>query len=371
MSRRPGLEIGQYRLVGVQGIEQPEQRHVGHGEVSHSLVTLTTHAHQPLTLGGQLGQQVVQLRQQPRVRRETEQRRYIVRIKAPGALPVTHQARDRAGQVIAVLVVIEAQAQHVFQYADRLHFIGVNVLHLTPVLAITGGSIGLVGVEQAVVAIGLLQWQGQEQGRRLGFAGQQARQLQTQGQSIDMVGVDQGAVWHAQAQASGLELAQAQCLQVKRDVLDAPGVHQGQTSQTLVGPGFPACLLLELLRRQQCPRGPQGAVDFHEVESLRNGLGLHRTQAFALGICETSDRLTSMPSTWKCGTAYNLTRKKPGLSSMSSTVTLPARNGCEACRSSPGSSISVTKPPTHLFSSNSSNRRSLVVPTFSRWISFR
>lgn len=68
-----------------------------------------------------------------------------------------------------------------------------------------------------------------------------------------------------------------------------------------------------------------------------------RTYAFAFGIWLTSDRLTSIPSTWKCGTAYSFTRKKPGLSSISSTTTLASRSGWEACSSSPGSVISVTR----------------------------
>lgn len=33
-------------------------------------------------------------------------------------------------------------------------------------------------------------------------------------------------------------------------------------------------------------------------------------QAFAFGIWETRERLTSIPSIWKCGTAKSLTRKK-------------------------------------------------------------
>ncbi len=49
--------------------------------------------------------------------------------------------------------------------------------------------------------------------------------------------------------------------------------------------------------------------------------------AFAFGIWLTSDRLTSIPSTPKCGTAYSFTRKKPGLSSISSTTTLASRSG--------------------------------------------
>ncbi len=93
--------------------------------------------------------------------------------------------------------------------------------------------------------------------------------------------------------------------------------------------------------------------------------------AFALGICETSDRLISIPSIWKCGTMNSLIRKKPGLSSISSTVTFASRSGCDACSSSPGSFISVTSPLIQLFSSSSSRRRSLVVPMFSRWMSFR
>ncbi|MCY1404173.1 hypothetical protein D9M71_193750 [compost metagenome] len=163
--------------------------------------------------------------------------------------------------------MLEAQAQHLFQYADRLHLIGIDVLHLSPVLAISGGPIPMPAIEQAVVAIGLFQRQGQQQGSCLAVTGLQARQVETGGQPIYMIAVDQGTVRHAQLQPSGLERAQAQSFQVEGDTVNAPRVHQAQTSQALVGPGLPARLLLELLRGQQGPRGPQGAVDFHEVVS--------------------------------------------------------------------------------------------------------
>ncbi|MNI48492.1 hypothetical protein D3C73_1030580 [compost metagenome] len=161
MPCRVRLEICQDRLVGVQGVEQPEQRHIGHGKIGHALVTFTTQAHQPLTLGGQLGQQIIQLRQQSRVSRKIEQWRHISVIQPPCALPVPHQAHDRAGQVIGVVVVGKTQAQHVFQHADLLRLAFVQILHLAPVLAITRRSLDLAVIEQAVVAIGLFQRQGQ------------------------------------------------------------------------------------------------------------------------------------------------------------------------------------------------------------------
>ena len=55
----------------------------------------------------------------------------------------------------------------------------------------------------------------------------------------------------------------------------------------------------------------------------------------------------------------SLTLKKPGLSSMSSTMTWASRSGCGACSSSLGSVISVTSSLIQVLSSSSSSRRSL------------
>ncbi len=96
-----------------------------------------------------------------------------------------------------------------------------------------------------------------------------------------------------------------------------------------------------------------------------------RTYAFAFGIWLTSDRLTSIPSTRKCGTAYSFTRKKPGLSSISSTTTLASRSGWESLQLVAGVGHFGHRAPHPVFSSSSSRRRSLVVPIFSRWIIFR
>ncbi|MNN17472.1 hypothetical protein D3C81_1306620 [compost metagenome] len=90
-------------------------------------------------------------------------------------------------------------------------------------------------------------------------------QFQGGWQPVYVIGIDHGAIRHAQTQQGCLELAQLQGLQVERHSLDTPGVYQGQMGKTVIDPGFPACLLLKLLRGQQSPRDPQGAVYFHGV----------------------------------------------------------------------------------------------------------
>ncbi|MNF14182.1 hypothetical protein D3C80_2162960 [compost metagenome] len=52
VTRRVGLQVSQHWLVRVQGIEQPEERHIGNGKIGHALVALPPHAHQALALGG-------------------------------------------------------------------------------------------------------------------------------------------------------------------------------------------------------------------------------------------------------------------------------------------------------------------------------
>ncbi|MNG07954.1 hypothetical protein D3C84_912820 [compost metagenome] len=158
--------------------------------------------------------------------REVEQRWHISAIQPPCTLPVPYQAHDRTGQVIGVIVVGKTQAQHVFQHADLLHLAFVHVLHFAPVLAIARGSLDLAVIEQAVVAIGLLQRQGQYHRGILHVTGKQLGQFQGRGQTIHLIGIDQGAVGHAQAQPCGLELAQSQGLLVKRHRRYTPGMHQ-------------------------------------------------------------------------------------------------------------------------------------------------
>ncbi len=199
------------------------------------------------------------------MRSETQQRRYIGRVESPGALPVTHQACDRAGQVVGVVIRVQAQAQGVFEHTDRLRLVGINILDFTPGLAITQGAISSPAVEQAIVAIGLLQRQGQVQDRCLISFDQQLRQLQCRRQAIYLIGVHQSAIGHAYTHLGGLEFPQAQGVHVEPDPQHTPRVYLRQMRQAFVGPSLPARLLLELLRRQQGSRCPQGAVDFHHV----------------------------------------------------------------------------------------------------------
>ena len=90
------------------------------------------------------------------------------------------------------------------------------------------------------------------------------------------------------------------------------------------------------------PPAPQRTFRFHHRPNLRLRLWHLANQR----------QIDVHPSTWKCGTAYSFTRKKPGLSSISSTTTLASRSGWEACSSSPGSVISVTRLRTQVFSSS-------------------
>ncbi len=214
---------------------------------------------------------------------------------------------------------------------------------------------------QAVTAIGIQLWYRQHHRGVAGLGGQTGCQRQRGRQHISTLGIHQHTVLKTHMQTRRFQAALCQCIQFKSGLKHAPGMHHGHLRNAFIGPGLPGSLLLKLLRRHQDPASPQRAFNFHRVA----------VYALAFGIWETNDRLTSIPSTWKCGTAYSLTRKKPGLSSISSTVTLASRRGWDACKSSPGSVISVTSPRTQLFSSSSSRRRSLVVPMFSRWISFR
>ncbi|EIQ92355.1 hypothetical protein YPPY01_1106, partial [Yersinia pestis PY-01] len=67
-------------------------------------------------------------------------------------------------------------------------------------------------------------------------------------------------------------------------------MHHGHLRNAFIGPCLPGSLLLKLLRRHQDPASPQRAFNFHRVA----------VYALAFGIWETNDRLTSIPSTWKC-----------------------------------------------------------------------
>lgn len=265
-------------MAGIQRIEQPEQGHIGNGEVGHALVALAAHAHQPLALGRQLGQQVFEHRQQAGVAIEAEQGRDEIAIQLPTALGRAHQPRQRAGQVVGVVVTVQPQAERVFQHADRLHFIAIQVLYFTPDLAVALRAVCPALGEQAVVAIGLLQRQRQQHHHALHLVRQQARQFKGAGQLIELAGIDRSAVSQAKAQPGGLELAQAQRILVKADRLHTPRVCERQLSAEARGPRLIAALLLELLRGQQRPRSPQGAVNIHVHDSCC------RAQALALGI---------------------------------------------------------------------------------------
>ncbi len=97
-------------------------------------------------------------------------------------------------------------------------------------------------------------------------------------------------------------------------------------------PGCIRSLLLKMLRRHHNAPAPQRTFRFHHRPNLRLRLWHLANQR----------QIDVHPLDSKCGTAYSFTRKKPGLSSISSTTTLASRSGWEACSSSPGSVISVT-----------------------------
>ncbi|MNQ99599.1 hypothetical protein D3C85_1153410 [compost metagenome] len=162
MACRVFQQFGQHRLIAVQRIEQPKQRDIGHSEVGHSLVAFAAHPHQAHALGGQLSLQIVQLLQQSAVGRQAEQWRHITRVQGPVALALPNQARDRASQVVAVLIAIQAQAQLVFEHPYRLRLVTVKVLDRTPGLSIPRRPISPLPVQQAVAAIGLFQRQSKQ-----------------------------------------------------------------------------------------------------------------------------------------------------------------------------------------------------------------
>ena len=51
MTVRYSKQFGQYGFCAVQGIQQPEQRHISHGEIGKPGIAFPTHGHQPLTAG--------------------------------------------------------------------------------------------------------------------------------------------------------------------------------------------------------------------------------------------------------------------------------------------------------------------------------
>ncbi|MNT19669.1 hypothetical protein D3C72_1549370 [compost metagenome] len=69
------LKLSEHGLCAVQGIEQPEQRHIRHGKIGHALVTFTTHVHQATQTGTQLRHQLFQLGHQPAAALQSQQGR--------------------------------------------------------------------------------------------------------------------------------------------------------------------------------------------------------------------------------------------------------------------------------------------------------
>lgn len=64
MAGRRTVQLRQYRLNAVEGVQQPEQRYIGHREVRHPLVAFTAHCHQALTPGRKAVQQITQFAEQ-------------------------------------------------------------------------------------------------------------------------------------------------------------------------------------------------------------------------------------------------------------------------------------------------------------------
>ena len=191
----------------------------------------------------------------------------------------------------------------------------VDILHLLPFLTIAQRSFSLLTLTE-ITAVTMGKRQRQQNNRAVV---RQRVQIAGERQNIAHVRIDQRAISKTQAYCLRFQLSGHQGIAVKEHIRDPPRMTNTKLRNAVIAERFPAGLLLKLLRGQECPLSPQWSMNFH-ITPLPG-------QAFAFGIWETSDRLISIPSIWKCGTAKSLTRKKPGLSSISSTITLPSRSG--------------------------------------------
>lgn len=58
-------KVPQHRLGAVQRIQQPEQRDIGYGKISHPFIAFATHGHQARQTSPELDEQLFKLRRQP------------------------------------------------------------------------------------------------------------------------------------------------------------------------------------------------------------------------------------------------------------------------------------------------------------------
>ncbi|MNM65522.1 hypothetical protein D3C81_769730 [compost metagenome] len=94
-----------------------------------------------------------------------------------------------------------------FEHADRLHFVCVDIRNIPPFLTVSDGTLSSAALEQAIAAIGLFQWQREHYRCSLAITRQHPGQLEGTGKTIQSICVNQSALGQAQLQPSGHEFA--------------------------------------------------------------------------------------------------------------------------------------------------------------------
>lgn len=155
------LKLSEHGLSAVQSIEQPEQRHIGHGKIRHPFVAFPAHIHQAAQAGTQLGHQLLQLGHQPAATLDGQERGKKRLIKLPRPLRILLQAGDRTGQVIAVVLMGETQRQLRAHHRNLAGIFPKGVADIPPALPIANRTLShLIGF-QAVAAVRPQQRKGQ------------------------------------------------------------------------------------------------------------------------------------------------------------------------------------------------------------------
>ena len=158
-------KVPQHRLGAVQRIQQPEQRDIGHGKISHPFIALATHGHQARQTSPKLSKQLFKLRRQPAAALDLQQRREKRLVDKPGPLRVPLQANKRTGQVIAVVLMGETEGQLRLHDGNLSGIFPELVADIAPVLPEAHRPFGHLLRLQAVAAIRLHQGQRQHDHR--------------------------------------------------------------------------------------------------------------------------------------------------------------------------------------------------------------
>ena len=125
-------QLFQNRLRTVQGIQQPEQRHVRHSKIRKTGIVLPTHGHQSLATRLQVMKQLRKFSHQRRTGRQRQQRGNKTRIPAPLSLCITNKTGNGTGQPGSIFLMSHAQSQVMPQYRHFALLMPGQLLHIHP-----------------------------------------------------------------------------------------------------------------------------------------------------------------------------------------------------------------------------------------------